>query len=173
MRYFAVAFPQPQFLKFRLYGQELARSRFVSVREVDLALQLPDPYRHIDRLVSTRRFFDRTVKQGEPVFRFRPLYRAGWRRRFAQGVVLVAYFAFLAGLPAIAVAFYGWYVPDVVPAEEFSRITGDHVVLLGFSLLLYGYLAFGCILWLGRMYRAESLVAAERDFIAANRASAG
>ena len=24
MRYLAVAFPQPQFLKFRLYGQELA-----------------------------------------------------------------------------------------------------------------------------------------------------
>ena len=25
MGYFAVAFPQPQFLKFRLYGQELSR----------------------------------------------------------------------------------------------------------------------------------------------------
>lgn len=40
----------------------------------------------------------------------------------------MAYFVFalLAGLPALAAAaaYRGWYVPDVVSAEQFSRIAG-------------------------------------------------
>lgn len=47
--------PYEKGLLYRIVG----KSRLVSIRERDLALQLPDPYQHVDRLVSTRRFFDR------------------------------------------------------------------------------------------------------------------
>ena len=152
----------------------LAKSRFVSIREVDRALQLPDPYEHVRRLMSTRRFFDNEEAQGEPVFRFVPRYRVGWRRRIAKRVVEVAYYAFalLALAPVIAAAgYYQWYVPDVVPAEQFSEVAAYLYRLLAMSLPLFGILAVCCLLWIARMHRAERLVAAERALMAATDAA--
>ena len=150
----------------------LAKSRYVSIREMDLLIRLPDPYQHIDRLAETKRLFDRKEAQDETVFRFVRRYRRRWRRGTAKGVVTVAYFLFaiLALLPLLAVAVYhGLYVPDVVTMNEFSTIAGDLFTLLAVSLPVFGYLALSCTWWLGRMRRAENLIKAQAGFADENR----
>ena len=59
----------------------LARSRFVSIREMELLLQLPDPYRHIDVLASVRCLFDAEETQGGWPFEFAGRYGSpAWRQ---------------------------------------------------------------------------------------------
>lgn len=151
----------------------LAKSKFVSIREMDLLFELPDPYQHIDRLTTTKRFLDRKEIPGEPIFRFVRHYRRAWCRRIARWAVTGAYFAFalLAFLPLLAQGLYQiLYVPHEVSVEEFSQISGYLLGLLVFTLPLFGYLAVSCLLWLWRMRRAEGLVGALDEFAAKNKA---
>ena len=151
----------------------LAKSRFVSIPEMELLLKLPDPYQHIDRLMTTKRLFDRRAVQDEPVFRFVWRYRRSWTRAVARWVVTGAYFVFalLALLPLLAVAgYHGLYALAVVSADEFSKLAGDLFTLLGVWLPVFGYLALSCNWWHGQMRRAENLIEAQDDFAAENKA---
>ncbi|MDE0272526.1 MAG: hypothetical protein OXP11_15140 [Gammaproteobacteria bacterium] len=153
----------------------LAKSKFVSMREMDLLLELPDPYQHIERLTTTKRFFDWREMPGEPVFRFVRRYRRAWCRRIARWVVTGAYVAFacLAILPVLAQGLYHMlYVPHEVSFEEFSRISGDLLILLVFTLPFFGFLSGSCLLWLWRMRRAEALIDALGEFAAKGKAKA-
>ncbi|MCY3811189.1 MAG: hypothetical protein OXH15_05285 [Gammaproteobacteria bacterium] len=154
----------------------LAKSRFVSPREVELLLRLPDPYRYIDRLASVRALFEETEARCGPAFRFAGRYRsAGWRKA-AKRVVSVAYFAmaFAACLPVLAIAVYQLlYVPEAVSPEQFAGIAIELWKLAAISLPVFGYLAFECVRWLSRMRRAEELLEAVAAFAAAEDAEAG
>ena len=144
----------------------LAKSRFVSIGEMELLLQLPDPYRHIDRFASVRSLFEAEEARSGPEFRFAGRFRAKAFRvtagRFVSGTYFV--FAFLALLPLFAVAvYYLLYVPETVSVDQFPRIAGELYRLTAISLPVFGYLALECIWWLGRMRRAESLLEAVRE----------
>ena len=129
----------------------LAKTKFVSIREMELLLQLPDPYEHLDRLTSTRRFFDQGEAQAGSEYSFVECYRSAGRRRAAWRLVTVGYFtsAFLAVLPLLAVGFYRLlYVPEEVTVEQFLEIAGGLLSLLVISLPVFGYLVLECRWWL-------------------------
>ncbi len=122
----------------------LAKSRFVSMREMDLLLKFPDPYQYIDRLTTTKRFLDRREVPGEPVFQFVRHYRRAWCRRIARTVVTGVYIAFalLAIFPMLATSFYHMlYVPHEVSVEEFSGVSGYLLSLLVFTVPFFGSVA--------------------------------
>ena len=141
----------------------LAKSRFVSVQEMDLLLRLPDPYQHIDGIASVRGLFDAKEREAGFPFRFAGRYRSRrWRKaaaRFMGGMYFV--FGWVALLPVLALGVYHIvYVPQAVSAEGFSRMAVELIKLASFTLPVFGYLAFECLRWADRMRSAERLVEA-------------
>lgn len=143
----------------------LARSRLVSFREIDLLLQLPDPFRYIDVLASVRGLFDAEERHGGWPFEFAGRYGSpAWRKvagRIAGGAALLL--APAAVMPVFAVPVYHLlYVPETVSVEQFRGIAVELAKLAALSLLVFGYPAVECARWLVRMQRAEGLVEAVR-----------
>ena len=150
----------------------LAKSRSVSIPEMELLLQLPDPYQHIERLASVRSLFD-PVKSPSAGFSFAGRYRSKARREAAMRLFRGAGYllGFLALVPVLALAAYHLrYVPQIVAPEQFSGIAAELLKPGVVWFVVFGHLAFECGLWRRRMHRAESLFEAVRNFVGNQKA---
>ena len=151
----------------------LAKSRLVSIPEMELLLQLPDPHRHIDRLASVRSLFEPVESASGAGFSFGGRYRSKAVREAAMWLFKGAGYllGFLAMVPVLAVAAYHLhYVPHTVAPEQFSSIAAELLKLGVAWFVVFGHLSLECGWWLRRMHRAESLYEAVRTFVGKQKA---